>query len=670
MNDTPLPACEQLKLTTFNCKNIRTCGPVFNEFAKTEDIILIQEHWLFKYQLDLLNELNESYSVSAKAVDQYDPIPPVQIPRGYGGVAIFWKTELEHLVNDLDSGNQRIKCIELLTEKPTLIVNVYMPCNGEKDNYYSFVECIEQLQELINTFQRTHEILIGGDFNENAVNKTNSKRSTSFHQFIKDNDLMTRITEHTFTHPNGKDTSTIDFFLYKQKLDQRVLRIERCENLSENVSDHYPVSMTVNLKYDKIKIKTIFTSNQTTRVDWKKIDKEQYASNVAEKIRTEVIVMETENLDNVIHKLNSIMTEGAKECNPERRKRRKKPKLKVMTPEIHSAIHKKKKAFHMWKLNGRPNDIDNFFLLEKKLKTMELRRQIRTEVAKRRQQEKTTIINTRQSDNAMFHRLIRKQRGQCHKYIDELYVGQNKYTGDNVLSGWHEHFRDLATKKDNNSFDLEFLSRVEEEVSVIYMICFDSSLHPEPVTDKEINDAAASLNRGKAPDAYGVTAEHIYYGGREVKNCVKTLINTILFNKQVPSAMKLGILNPIFKNKGNSNKSQNYRGITITPVLTRLLETILKFRIKSTLADHQNPLQRGFTENSSPMNCALLVEEFYRNNVDLNKPTYIAFMDVKSAFDVVVHPNLMRKLYNQGVDGINWLVINSLHQESVTAVKW
>ncbi|MCG8048991.1 MAG: reverse transcriptase domain-containing protein [Candidatus Thiodiazotropha endolucinida] len=134
--------------------------------------------------------------------------------------------------------------------------------------------------------------------------------------------------------------------------------------------------------------------------------------------------------------------------------------------------------------------------------------------------------------------------------------------------------------------------------------------------------------------------------------------------------MKLGILNPIFKNKGSNNNSTNYRGITITPVLTRLLETILKSRIESTLAEHQNPLQRGFTKNSSPMNCALLVEEFYRNNADLNKPTYIAFMDVKSAFDVVVHPNLMRKLYNQGIGGTNWLLINSLHQESMTAVKW
>ena len=45
-------------------------------------------------------------------------------------------------------------------------------------------------------------------------------------------------------------------------------------------------------------------------------------------------------------------------------------------------------------------------------------------------------------------------------------------------------------------------------------------------------------------------------------------------------------------------------------------------------------------------------------------------MDVKSAFDVVVHENLMRKLYHNCVSGLNWLLINSLHQESLTSVKW
>ena len=45
-------------------------------------------------------------------------------------------------------------------------------------------------------------------------------------------------------------------------------------------------------------------------------------------------------------------------------------------------------------------------------------------------------------------------------------------------------------------------------------------------------------------------------------------------------------------------------------------------------------------------------------------------MDAKSAFDIVVHPNLMRKLYNSGVTGHEWLVIDSLYRDSLTSVRW
>ena len=121
--------------------------------VNSEDIILIQEHWMFKSQLNLLDEINECFMASGKSVDFYDPIPPIQIPLGYGGVAILWNKNIDYLVNGLDLGNESIKCIELDTKKnPLLIVCVYMPCNGEENSFHSFVDCVEQLQELILRF--------------------------------------------------------------------------------------------------------------------------------------------------------------------------------------------------------------------------------------------------------------------------------------------------------------------------------------------------------------------------------------------------------------------------------------------------------------------------------------------------------------------------------------
>jgi hypothetical protein len=45
-----------LNILDFNCKNILTSIPLFDELDKSVDIYLLQEHWLFECQLHLLQE--------------------------------------------------------------------------------------------------------------------------------------------------------------------------------------------------------------------------------------------------------------------------------------------------------------------------------------------------------------------------------------------------------------------------------------------------------------------------------------------------------------------------------------------------------------------------------------------------------------------------------------
>ena len=167
-------------------------------------------------------------------------------------------------------------------------------------------------------------------------------------------------------------------------------------------------------------------------------------------------------------------------------------------------------------------------MLEKKITTSELRRQIRIELAKRKSSEKEDIAQAHQPDNALFHRLIRKQRVQTHKNIDELVVGEKRFSKESVLSGFHEHFKTLASKKPNQEYDKKYLQQMEMEVSFIYQLCLNYEFVPTMVTSKDIQNAAKSLNRGKAAGVYGVTAEHIFYGGQELLSVVKILINNIV----------------------------------------------------------------------------------------------------------------------------------------------
>jgi hypothetical protein len=47
------------------------------------------------------------------------------MPRGYGGTGILWKKELDHSINVIDIGNERIQCVEFMgSSRKLLIVSV------------------------------------------------------------------------------------------------------------------------------------------------------------------------------------------------------------------------------------------------------------------------------------------------------------------------------------------------------------------------------------------------------------------------------------------------------------------------------------------------------------------------------------------------------------------
>ena len=85
-----------IKLCTFNCKNIVTATEAITHIMDSTDILLVQEHWLFNYQLNFLSEISDNIRGAGKAVDNSNPISPVQKPRGYGGVGILWKQSLDN----------------------------------------------------------------------------------------------------------------------------------------------------------------------------------------------------------------------------------------------------------------------------------------------------------------------------------------------------------------------------------------------------------------------------------------------------------------------------------------------------------------------------------------------------------------------------------------------
>ena len=570
----------------------------------------------------------------------------------------------------------KIQCAEIKGEKPILLISAYMPCRGLTNNVEDYSDCLDQLREIITKYSCSHSIILGGDMNEDMELRDQSVRGQLLKNCVEDFSLKTSHTSHTYCNPDGVLITTLDYIFYSEDIAQNVTEHKSLVDLQTNVSDHIPI--LCQFKYDLDKVAAADKDNNNIRpsvnIRWNKLDKVLYNSKLSSQIQDIDIDIDTIGaLDSSVMELNDILDKCARAAAPSKEKRPRKAKLRVWTPEIQSAIAAKKEAFYKWKMAGRPEHKENQTVINKKKTTSMLRQLCRREMSQKSIVERQVIMESKSSDMALFHKLINKQRGKLSSCINELHVGKDIFRGEqDILAGWHQHFGQLATPTQEACFDADYRKLFEMELREIRSICrkVNDSDMSNSITEDEVSKAIKSLNKGKSPDVYNICAEHLANGAEVIVPTLTVLLNKMWDLGVVPESLKLGILTPVFKRKGSNLDAKNYRGITVTPILSKVLETVLRERVKPIIAEHQNKLQRGFTEGSSPMNCSLILEESIRENKDNNLPTYVAFLDSKSAFDVVNQSSLKRKLFHWGIEGQLWNLIDSLHTQSETMVKW
>ena len=70
------------------------------------------------------------------------------------------------------------------------------------------------------------------------------------------------------------------------------------------------------------------------------------------------------------------------------------------------------------------------------------------------------------------------------------------------------------------------------------------------------------------------------------------------------------------------------------------------------------------------MNAAMILSECIIESKLQKKPLYVAALDVQTAFDVVDHDSLLRKLYLDGISGDDLLFMKDLYSNMTAKVKW
>ncbi|CAG2253597.1 DHRS11 [Mytilus edulis] len=355
---------DTLNILSFNCKNIKTTGQFFQEIEKSIDIILIQEHWLFHFELEQLKELHPKLVGVGKAVDSDNPIAASHVPRGYGGVAVLWQKSIDRYIKPLPDGSSRLQCIELTIDKPQIIISAYLPTKSSNDSYDIFLDCLDQIYEIVQKYGGTHEIIVGGDLNEDLYNPSNnSRRKHKLNDLMVECNLKTNSKGLTFINVNGIDTSEIDYFLYT---DPKCEPSKRLIDLPSNVSDHHPISMRIKCNITREQ-QSRNSEKQKHKIRWNKVDKSRYEETISRNIGDFIERLNSDkvNIEVITLQAMDLLSNTAKQLDQKKTYGKNKLKLNVWNKEISESLEANKLAYKNWKSAGRPPNIDNILLTEK-----------------------------------------------------------------------------------------------------------------------------------------------------------------------------------------------------------------------------------------------------------------------------------------------------------------
>ena len=248
------------------------------------------------------------------------------MPRGYGGTGILWKKELDHLINVIDIGNERIQCVEFTgSSRKILFVSDYMPCKGPQHHILEFQECVEMLYEITQTYSTSHIIVFGGDFNEDIINASNNQRSRYILYFMEENYFTTVDVGKTFINSSGSDCSSIDYIIFPVSFKDQLTDI-----LHSVVSDHYPVRATISIDFSKNHDKPLEQRQKTvSKVNWNRIDKNLYQQEIEKQLDNLCIDNYAEiHLDKAYYDINSLIESAVSTVAPSNKITRKNPKAK------------------------------------------------------------------------------------------------------------------------------------------------------------------------------------------------------------------------------------------------------------------------------------------------------------------------------------------------------
>ena len=267
------------------------------------------------------------------------------------------------------------------------------------------------------------------------------------------------------------------------------------------------------------------------------------------------------------------------------------------------------------------------------------------------------------NDSKSFYAYVRSK----HKVLDK--VGPLENNSGNIIS---DGFQMAEVLKEY--FSSVFTTEVISSLPVPFTK-FDGSKSEHIgqlfVTPEMIAKKIKKMKDNKSPGVDWIPPKLLKEIVEQISTPLAKCFNFLLEKGILPSEWKEANITPLFK-KGSRNKPDNYRPVSLTSVVCKLLETLIRDHTVEFLVKRKlfNTSQHGFLKARSCLTNLLCFLEEITKWVDDGSPVDVVYLDFQKAFDKVPHQIVLLKLKARGIGNyvINWIEEWLTHRRQIIIV--
>ena len=224
----------------------------------------------------------------------------------------------------------------------------------------------------------------------------------------------------------------------------------------------------------------------------------------------------------------------------------------------------------------------------------------------------------------------------------------------------------------DENYDQEFLKkkRVSEKEKINFTTNTEE-YYNDDINMEELEHALKTCKK-TAPGEDLISFEMIKHLGKLTKNYILKYFNKLWKEKKFPEAWRHALVLPIPKPAKDPSNPTNYRPISLTSSMCKLMEKIVNNRLTWYLKKNRviTPTQFGSLKKRSTIDSLANIEHYIRKNYKEKKITGAIFFDIEKAYDTTWRHRVLKQLHEYDLRGNLPIFISNFMKQRTFQVKF